>query len=489
VTAPPVLRSLAGGDWLDGRPSPDLNPARPGETVAEVRLAGAAAAGQAVAAARAAFPGWRAMPPPARGDVLRRAADLLEARADQVGSEFAREEGKTLVEAVGETRRAVAILRYFAGQTLEPDGETYPSASPLTLLYARREPVGVVLAITPWNFPIAIPAWKIAPALAYGNTVVWKPAELTPLTSVRLLEALREAGLPDGVLNLVLGRGSDVGDALTGHADVDAITFTGSNAVGRRIQRLATERGVKVQLEMGGKNPAVVLADADMDLATLHVARGAFLSAGQKCTATSRVIVERSVMEPFAERLAALARSWRLGDPLDPQTQVGPVVSEPAMRSILGYLEQGRADGGRFLAGGDRATELGDGYFVQPTVIADLGPESAVVQEEVFGPVAVLLPADGLEDAIARANDTRYGLSAALFTRDLDAALRFAQEVRAGVVKVNQESAGLELQVPFGGMKESSSGSREQGKVARDFFTQWKTVYLDRPPARQRGGG
>jgi aldehyde dehydrogenase (NAD+) len=482
VTAPPVLRSLAGGDWLDGRPSPDVNPARPSEVVAEVRLADAAGAARAVAAARAAFPAWRATPAPARGEVLRRAADLLEARAESVGREFAREEGKTLAEAVGETRRAVAILRYFAGQTLEPDGETYPSASPLTLLYARREPVGVVLAITPWNFPMAIPAWKIAPALAYGNTVAWKPAELTPLTSVRLLEALREAGLPDGVLNLVLGRGSEVGDALTGHADVDAITFTGSNPVGRAIQRRATERGVKVQLEMGGKNPAVVLADADLDLATLHVARGAFLSAGQKCTATSRVIVERSVLEPFAERLAAVAREWKLGDPLDPETRVGPVVSRSAMESILGYLERGRADGGRFLAGGARAERLGDGYFVEPTVIEGLDAGSPLVREEIFGPVAALLPAGDFVDALAQANDTVYGLSASLFTRDLGAALRFAQEVRAGVVKVNQESAGLEFQVPFGGMKESSSGSREQGKVARDFFTQWKTVYLDRPP-------
>jgi alpha-ketoglutaric semialdehyde dehydrogenase len=482
VSGVPVLRSLAGGEWLDGPPAADLNPARPGEVVAEVRLADAAGAVQAVQAAHAAFGGWRATPAPARGEILRRAADLLEARAGEVGRDFAREEGKTLGEAVGETRRAVAILRYFAGQTLEPDGETYPSASPLTLLYARREPVGVVVAITPWNFPIAIPAWKIAPALAYGNTVVWKPAELTPLTSVRLLEALREAGLPDGVLNLVLGRGSEVGDALTGHPDVEAITFTGSNAVGRTIQRRAAERGAKVQLEMGGKNPAVVLADADLDLATQQVARGAFLSAGQKCTATSRVIVDRAVLEPFAERLSAVARSWRLGDPLDPETQVGPVVSEPALRSILAYLDRGRAEGGRFLAGGGRAAQLGEGYFVEPTVVADVAASSPLVREEIFGPVAVLLPADGFGDALAQANDTVYGLSASLFTRDLGAALSFAQEIRAGVVKINQESAGLELHVPFGGMKESSSGSREQGKVARDFFTQWKTVYLDRSP-------
>src|SRR5215471_4616116 len=478
----PIARSFVAGEWRDGAPAPDLNPARPSEVVAETRLADAALAAEAVQAARAAFPGWRAMPPPARGEILRRSAGVLERRAEDVGREFAREEGKTLAEAVGEVRRAVAILRYYAGQTLEPDGETYPSASPSMLLYARREPLGVVLAITPWNFPIAIPAWKIAPALAYGNTVVWKPAELTPLTSVRLLESLREGGLPDGVLNLVLGRGSEVGDALTGHPEVDAITFTGSNPVGRALQRKATERGVKVQLELGGKNPAVVLADADLDLATLHVARGAFLSAGQKCTATSRVIVDRSVMDTFAERLAAVAREWKLGDPLDPETRVGPVVSRAALDSIVSYLDRGRADGGRFLAGGGRAERLGDGYYVEPTVVEGLDAASPLVREEIFGPVAALLPADGFGDALAQANDTVYGLSASLFTRDLGAALRFAQEVRAGVVKVNQESAGLEFQVPFGGMKESSSGSREQGKVARDFFTQWKTVYLDRPP-------
>jgi alpha-ketoglutaric semialdehyde dehydrogenase len=310
---------------------------------------------------------------------------------------------------------------------------------------------------------------------------VWKPAELTPLTSVRFLEALREGGLPDGVLNLVLGRGSEVGDALTDHPDVDAITFTGSNPVGRAIQRRAVERGIKVQLEMGGKNPAVVLADADLDLATEQVARGAFLSAGQKCTATSRVIVDRAVMEPFAERLAGVARAWKLGDPLDPETRVGPVVSRTALDSILGYLERGRAEGGTYLAGGGAAERPGDGFFVEPSVVAGLPAASLLVREEIFGPVVALLPADGFDDALAQANDTVYGLSASLFTRDLGAALRFAEEARAGVVKINQESAGLELQVPFGGMKESSSGSREQGKVARDFFTQWRTVYLDRP--------
>src|ERR687885_2684583 len=288
-----TLRSFVGGSWRDaGRPTHDVNPARPSEAVADVLQAPSEVAADAVDAAQAAFANWRATPAPARGEVLRKAADLLEARAAEVGRDLTREEGKTLAEGIGETRRAVQILRYFAAQTLEPDGETYPSHSASTFLYARREPVGVVSAITPWNFPIAIPAWKIAPALAYGNSVVWKPAELVPLTAVHLLQALVDAGLPAGVLNLVLGKGSEVGDVLATHDAIDAITFTGSNSVGRALQRKATERGKKVQLELGGKNPAVVLDDADLDLAAEQVARGAFFSAGQKCTATNRVIVQ-----------------------------------------------------------------------------------------------------------------------------------------------------------------------------------------------------
>ena len=475
---PEPLRSYVAGEWRAGTGTlEDVNPARPSEVVAEVQAADAAVAEEAITAARAAFPAWRDTPAPARGEILRRAADLLEARAEDVGRDLAREEGKTLAEAIGETRRAVAILRYYAGQTLEPDGETYPSASRSTFLYARREPVGVVLAITPWNFPIAIPAWKLAPALAYGNCVVWKPAELVPLTAVHFTRAFADAGLPAGVLGVVLGRSSDVGATLLA-GPVEAVTFTGSNEVGRRLQLEAIARGAKVQLELGGKNPAVVLADADLDLAAEQVARGAFLSAGQKCTATSRVIVERAVLEPLAERLVEHARGWRLGDPLDPRTVVGPLASAAQLERVAGYLDGARRDGGTALAGGGPAA-IDGGYYMQPTVLAGLGPESAVVREEVFGPVAALLPADSYADAVDAANDTPFGLSAAVFTRDLGRALRFAKDVRAGVVKVNQESAGLELHVPFGGTKASSSGSREQGKAAREFFTEWKTVYVD----------
>lgn len=484
-----LLQSYVDGTWRGGETVfHDVNPAHPEEVVAEVRMADVALAGEAVGAAAYAFPAWRTTPAPSRGDILRRAADLLEQRADTVARDLAREEGKALFEALGETRRAVAILRYYAGQTLEPDGETYPSQSPITLLYARREPVGVVAAITPYNFPIAIPAWKIAPALAYGNTVVWKPAAQVPLTAVHLAQALIDGGLPQGVLNLLLGGGSIVGPVLYRHAAVDAVTFTGSNTLGRAIQREAVERGKKVQLEMGSKNPAVVLADADLSLAAEQVARGAFLSAGQKCTATSRVIVEQPVLQEFSERLVNLATSWKLGDPLEPDTRIGPLVSDEQLQTVMGYLEQAHADGGRVLAGGGRAAALGDGYFVQPTVLLDLPSDSRVVREEIFGPVAALLPVASYEEAVALANDTPFGLSASLFTRDLGKALRFAQDIRFGVVKINQESAGLEFQVPFGGMKGSSSGPREQGKVARDFFTQWKTVYMDMPPDQEPQG-
>ncbi len=479
IASPPRVASYVAGEWLrDGEAASDINPARPTETVAQVTMAGADAAGQAVAAARHAFAAWRDTPAPARGEILHRAAELILQRLEPVARELTSEEGKTLAEATGELRRAAGVLRYYAAQTLEPDGETYPSASARTFLYARREPIGTVLAITPWNFPAAIPAWKIAPALAYGNTVVWKPADLVPLTSLRLLEAFVDAGLPPGVLNLVIGRGSVVGDALVEHPDVSAISFTGSNQVGSSIRLRAAARGTKLQLEMGGKNPAVVLADADLDLAAEHVARGSFLSAGQKCTATSRVIVDERVVESFTERLCRLTATWKLGDPMEPDTRIGPVVSQPALDSVLGYIRTGSAEG-RIVLGGERAASLGDGYFVEPTVITGLSETSPVVNEEIFGPVAAVLPARDAADALRLANQTTYGLSASVFTRDLGRALQFASGLDVGVVKINQESAGLELHVPFGGNKQSSSGSREQGKVARDFFTQWKTVYVD----------
>lgn len=475
-----TLSSFVGGEWVGGEEAvADLNPARPSETVATVALASAHDAAAAVAAAHQAAHEWRRTTGPARGAILHRAADVLESRAEWIGKDLAREEGKTLAEAVGETRRAAAIVRYFAAQTLDPDGETYASHSPKTFLFTRRVPIGVVAVITPWNFPIAIPAWKIAPALAFGNTVCWKPAEIVPLTAVHLVSAFVDAGLPAGVLNLVLGRGAEVGKTLVTAPEVAALSFTGSNAVGRMLHLQAVESGKKVQLELGGKNPAVVLGDADLDLAVEHVARGAFLSAGQKCTATSRVIVDESIYDRFVSELATVANGWKVGDPLDPDTQIGPLASESQLKTVTSYLEVGRREGGHFAAGGGMAETASGGYFVVPTVVTELPSDSVLLREEIFGPVAAIVRVPDFEAALEAANDTDYGLTASIFTSELRSALRFADEIEAGVVKVNQESAGLEFHVPFGGTKDSSSGSREQGKVAREFFTEWKTVYLD----------
>lgn len=474
-----TVQSFVQGEWCQGNHTvPDVNPAHPSTPVAQVSLASTKLAEQAVQAAVDLAPTWRNTPAPARGEILRRAADILQQRLSDIALDLASEEGKTLPEATGETARAVAILRYFAAQTLEPDGETYPSHSAKTFLYAVREPVGTVAAITPWNFPIAIPAWKIAPALAYGNSVVWKPAEIVPLTAIHLVQALADAGLPSGVLNLVLGRGSEVGGTLTTHPGVDAITFTGSNQVGRAIQAKAVALGKKVQLELGGKNPAVVLADADLDHAADQVARGAFLSAGQKCTATSRVIVERAIWNEFRQKLVQKTEQMTLGDPLDGKTKIGPVSSEQQFKTVRDYLEIAKKENAVFLTG-EPVPEKGEGYFIMPVVLDGLSRQSVLVREEVFGPVAALLPAQHADEALELANDTPFGLSASVFTNDLNRAMRFVRNLHAGVVKVNQETAGLEFQVPFGGMGDSSSGSREQGKVAREFFTQWKTVYID----------
>ncbi|HTE63908.1 MAG TPA: aldehyde dehydrogenase family protein [Solirubrobacteraceae bacterium] len=485
VTAgdPPAFGLHIGGEWRAGpRTFEDRNPARPAEVVGVFARADAADAAAACAAAAAAARGWRRTPAPQRGEILFRAAELLAQRAEATAEELTREEGKTLAEARGEVGRAVAILRYFAGETSRPVGSVYPSAKAGTFLYAIDEPLGPVLIITPWNFPIAIPAWKIAPALAYGNTVVWKPSELTPLCAARLVEALTEAGLPPGVMNLVTGYPAEIGDALTGDPRVAGISFTGSLAVGREIHAAVVRRGVKVQLELGGKNPVIVLPDADLDLAVDQTVRGAMLSTGQKCTATSRALLVGDVADEFTERLVERVRALRVGDPLDPGTDLGPLVSDAQRTRVAGYLDLARSEGHRLAAGGD-LPERDGGHFVSPTVYLDVDPGSRIGQEEIFGPVVGTIRVRSLEEAIAVANDTRFGLSASLFTRDLGAAFDFAEEIEAGVVHVNSETPGAEPQAPFGGTKDSSSHSREQGDAARHFYTDTKTVYIDRPVA------
>jgi alpha-ketoglutaric semialdehyde dehydrogenase len=480
VTVLPELESYIAGEWRRGPvDGADINPTQPGTHVATVSLADAALAVSAVEAASTAAAGWRATDPAARGDILRTAGDLLDARADEIARDLTREEGKTFAESKREVQLTARVMRYYAVQALDPSGETYPARQPGSLVYTQRAPVGVVTAITPWNFPISLPGWKLAAALGYGNAVVWKPADLVPLTAVNLVRALVDAGLPPGVLNLVLGKGSQVGEVIVGHPAVDAVTFTGSNEIGRSVHVAAAREGKRVQLELGGKNPAIVLADADLDIAAEQISIGAFGATGQKCTATSRVVVERSVVDPLVERLQARADAWRLGDPLDPSTTMGPLASAGQLETVLGLLDIANREGARAVSGGARANgDLKDGYFVRPTVLVDVKPGATIAREEVFGPVAAILPVDSFDEALEVANDTRYGLSAGVFTNDLTKALRFSEASRTGMVRVNQATSGMEYYVPFGGTKQSGFGPRELGKSAREFLTETKTVYL-----------
>jgi aldehyde dehydrogenase (NAD+) len=427
-------------------------------------------------AAAAAQPAWAATTAPARADILRRAADLLEARVDEAAERLTSDMGKALRDARGEVLRSVAILRYYSGELLQPSGETYPSADPATMLLTVEEPLGVVCAITPWNFPFAIPTWKLAPALGFGNTVVWKPAEAASGSAVLLTETLAAAGLPDGVLNLVTGKGRELSAHLTGDARLTALTFTGSGGVGTRLRQAVADRNVKVQLELGGKNPSVVLADADLDDAAVQVVRGAMLATGQRCTATSRVYVERSVAPRLRELLRARVQDLVVGDPFDEGTDVGPLASVEQRDTVAGYLQLARDEQAEVIVGG---TIDSDGScFIAPTVLAGVRPDSALVREEIFGPVLVVEEVDDFEAAVAAANDTEFGLASALFTRDLGKAMSWVRRTQSGLVHVNRETAGVEPHVPFGGLKGSSSMAREQGKAARQFFTTTKTVYL-----------
>lgn len=471
------------GNWsepLSGSWDARRNPANTDDVVGEFAMAGVADVNAAVEAASNAYSAWRKMPMVKRGDILYKAANLLEARIDAVAQAMTREEGKTLPEARGETARGVAILRYYAGEASQPLGEVYPSALPDRMLYTRSEPVGVVGLITPWNFPVAIPLWKVAPALVYGNTVILKSAELTPLTAWHIADVLHQAGLPKGVFNLVNGSGAIAGNALVEHPKVDAISFTGSTQIGRSIQRKLVERGVASQVEMGGKNPVIVLNDAHLETAVEMVTRGAMRSTGQKCTATSRVFVEKGIYHQFATALTERVKTLKVGDGMLADTYLGPVVSANQHEKVLNYLSIGQKEGAKLGAGGT-PIEQSNGYFVPPTVFLDANPASQIMQDEIFGPVVALAAVDSLDAAIEAANNIRYGLSAAIFSQDIRRIMYFTENIQAGLVHVNDETAGAEPQVPFGGYKESSSHSREQGKAARHFYTQTKTIYMDYP--------
>jgi acyl-CoA reductase-like NAD-dependent aldehyde dehydrogenase len=473
---------LVGGEWERGDPAETLEDCDPGtgEVVGVLAQGGPDDVDRAVAAARRALPEWAAAAPGARAKYLNLAAARLEAEADEWAELMTLEMGKPLPEAKVECLRAARILQFFAGEAQRPFGEQYASDQAQTWLFTRREPVGVVGIITPWNFPAAIPAWKLAPALVFGNAVVIKFAEDGALTGLRLARALHDAGLPPGVMNVVLGPGSRVGAAIVDHTGIDAISFTGSTQVGRSILSAAAESAKKVQLEMGGHNPVVVRADADLDHALDSVVLGAFASAGQKCTATRRVYVARELYDEFVRRLVARAESLKIGHGLEEGTEMGPLVNEVQLEGVLESVARAEKQGtlrcgGRRLSDGDHAR----GFYMSPAVLTDLPHDAELASEEVFGPAVGVWPVDGDERAIELANRTRFGLSASIFTRDLDAAKRFVERVRAGIVHVNSQTAGADVHVPFGGLAATGYGPHEQGRAAIEFFTEQKTVYLD----------
>jgi alpha-ketoglutaric semialdehyde dehydrogenase len=478
----PVLNHI-GGAWVgsaSGETAADRNPARAGEVLGQATVSNAEDVRHAIDAAAAAYREWRATPAPLRGDFVRKAADLMERRREELARLLTQEEGKVLAESLAEVDRAIANVRFAAGQGTRLGGETIPSSQRATFIYTVRDPIGVVACVTPWNFPIAIPAWKIAPALVAGNTVVFKPASLTPLCAAQVVQCFVDAGLPDGVLNMVLGSGESLSRALTSDERVKAISFTGSSAVGRRLYAQAAERLCKVQLEMGGKNAVIVMDDADLEKAVESVATGAFGATGQRCTATSRAVVVRSVLSEFNKLLSAKAESWRAGDGLDPGVKMGPIVDETQLSKVRAKIDEGKRSGAKVLRDGSVPSrpDLRQGYFVEPTIFSDVDPRMSIAQEEIFGPVVSVIPADDLESALAAANAVGYGLSSAIYTNDLRTAFRYAADSEAGMLHVNIPTLGGEAQVPFGGVKDSGFGDRECGTAAFDFFTERRVVYV-----------
>ncbi|WP_411734568.1 aldehyde dehydrogenase family protein [Paeniglutamicibacter sp.] len=471
------LRLLIDGEWIEGtgRELESTSPANPGHVVAAGGTATVADVRSAMAAARAAASDWAATPMAERGSYLARAAAIITVNADAWGSELAREEGKTAAEGKGEVLRAAQILGYYSAEGDRLAGEVFSSPRRGEKILVTRKPLGVVGVITPFNFPIAIPAWKIAPALVFGNTVVWKPASTVPLLAMRLAQALVEAGLPAGVLNLVIGSGT-LGNEIVNHPDLDGLTFTGSTGVGRKLAATAAGLGVPIQAEMGGKNASVVLDDADLELAVEQVLFGAFRSTGQKCTATSRLILQEGIADAFLARLRERLTEWKTGDPTDPSVQMGPVVSGSAAGQIRAGIAASIAQGASVTFEGDIAG-LGDA-FVAPTVLELPTGENNAWREEFFGPVLAVRRAATTEDAFESANDSEYGLSCALFTPDLSKALEAMESIDVGILHVNSESAGADPHVPFGGAKKSGYGPKEQGAASKEFFTHTTTVYL-----------
>jgi len=478
VTATKLYGNLIGGAWTEGEGVENINPSNTSEVVGLYARGGASEVERAIAAAKAAFPAWSRSGIQQRYEILKTASDEVLARREELGRLLSREEGKTLAEGIGETVRAGQILAFFAGECLRLTGESVPSVRPGIEVTMTREPVGVVGIITPWNFPIAIPAWKIAPALAYGNTVVFKPAELVPGSAWALVDILHRAGLPEGVLNLVMGKGSVVGQALLDSPDVTALTFTGSVQTGKRVAAACAEHLRKAQLEMGGKNPMVVLDDADLKTAVECAVNAAYFSTGQRCTAASRLIVTSGIHDRFVSALKERLDGLVIDDALKAGTHIGPVADQSQLDQDLKYIEIGKKEGGTLAWGGDLLKRDTPGFYLEPALFTDTTPEMTINREEIFGPVASVIRVENYEEALAIANDTPFGLTSGICTTSLKHAFHFRRNSEAGMVMVNVPTAGVDYHVPFGGRKGSSYGPREQGSYAAEFYTTVKTTYM-----------
>ena len=475
---PQQHNNLIGGEWLAGSGySPNINPSNLADVVGHYTQASAAQLDAAVQSARAAFPSWSVSGIQARSDALDKIGNEILARREELGTLLAREEGKTKPEGIGEAARAGNIFKFFAGECLRLAGEILPSVRPGIGVEVTREPLGVIGLITPWNFPIAIPSWKIAPALAYGNCVVFKPADLVPGCAWALADIISRSGIPPGVFNLVMGRGSVIGDPLVTHDGIDGISFTGSQQVGGRIAQQCAARLKKVQLEMGGKNPQVILDDADLGQAVELSVQSAFFSTGQRCTASSRLIVTDGIYPRFVEAVKTRMASLKVGDALQAGIDIGPVSSQSQLEQDLEYIAIGTAEGATLVAGGERLKRDTEGYFMAPALLVDTTAQMRINREEIFGPVASIIRVKGYEEALAEANNTPFGLSAGIATTSLKHATHFKRQSQAGMVMVNLPTAGVDYHVPFGGRKGSSYGPREQGRYAQEFFTTVKTAY------------
>jgi aldehyde dehydrogenase (NAD+) len=474
--------SYVNGQWYHPTSSEvgrNINPADTNDVIAEFPLATAADVRLAVDAAMEAFKSWKKTPGPERGRVLWRAADIARRRVDEIAQTLTREEGKILKEARGEVMKGVSLLEFYAGEGYRMHGKTLPSESRDTFTYTLRQPLGAVGLIAPWNFPWAIPVWKSAPAIVAGNTVVFKPSELTPATSALLAEIYEEAGLPPGVFNMLVGTGPEVGEAMVAAPQLRAISFTGSNRVGGELYVRAAQRGAKVTCEMGGKNAVIVMPDADLDKAATAIHGGAFGSTGQRCTATSRVIAHPDIKNALVDRLVAMAGKMTLGPGLDQASDMGPSVGDRQWTTVMDYIKTGQAEGARMLTGGRRPDALSHGYFVEPTIFDDVTPGMRIFKEEIFGPVLSVATAGSLEQALHFANSVEYGLTTSIFTENISSVMRFIDEVETGMVHVNEPTVGGEAQLPFGGTKSTGVGEREMAEEGLNFFTEIKTVFIN----------